>query len=117
MIKFANLLQVNRRLWQFELHIFHRVCNNLRDGKIPEPLVVRWDDEPWRMFGRTLRQNRLESVNVTVPELAFGIIAVADFPLPAGIVEAFLKTRQLLILGDVQKELKNSGVLIVYQEL
>ena len=50
MIKFADLLQVNRRLWQLELHIFQRASNNVGDGKIPEPLVVRPDDEPWRMF-------------------------------------------------------------------
>jgi hypothetical protein len=53
MVKLANFLQINCRLWQAEFHIFHRVRNDLGDRKIPEPLVVRRDDEPWGLSGRT----------------------------------------------------------------
>ena len=40
MIEPANLLQIDRRFWQLEFHVFHRSGNNLRDREVPEPLVV-----------------------------------------------------------------------------
>jgi len=70
MVKPANLVQIDRRLWQLELHVFHRVGNDLRDSEIPESFVVRRNNVPRRIFGRALGKCRFESADVLVPKFA-----------------------------------------------
>ena len=106
MVKLANFLQIDCRLGQVEFHIFHRTRNDLGDRKIPEPLVVRGDDEPGRLFGRTLRKGGLERINVLIPKFALGIITVADFPLPPRIVGRSLKRASCSYLDMYKKNLR-----------
>src|SRR5262245_33029408 len=48
-VEFAtNICHVHMRRWQLQAHLSHRVGNDLRYGKIPEPLVIGWNDVPRR---------------------------------------------------------------------
>src|SRR5262249_38990876 len=50
-VEFAtNICHVHMRRWQLQAHLTHRVSNDLRYGKIPEPLVIGWNDVPRRML-------------------------------------------------------------------
>jgi hypothetical protein len=46
----------------------------------------------------------LESHNIIVPPLAFGVIGFADLPVAGRIVEPPFEARQLLRFADVQEE-------------
>src|SRR5215467_12941387 len=49
-VEFAtNICHVHMRRWQLQAHLTHRVGNDLRYGKIPEPLVIGWNDVPRRV--------------------------------------------------------------------
>src|SRR5262249_42549058 len=48
-VEFAtNICNVHMRRWQLQAHLTHRVSNDLRYGRIPEPLVIGWNDVPRR---------------------------------------------------------------------
>jgi len=66
-IELPYLLEVDSRLWQFELHIVQGVSDDLRYGEVSKPFVIRRNDKPRRVFGRTLRQRGFERLDVIVP--------------------------------------------------
>ena len=64
------------------------------------------------MFRARLRERVFERFGVVIPELAFLVVVVADFPIASWIVETLFETLQLLFLADVQEELDDVGVVL-----
>src|SRR5262249_41127881 len=49
-VEFAtNIRDVHMCRWQLQAHFVHRIGNDLRHRKIPEPLVVCWNNVPGRV--------------------------------------------------------------------
>ena len=46
-------------------------------------------------------QGVFESLDIVVPELAFGVVRFADLPVAGWIVDPLLKARELLLLADM----------------
>jgi len=93
---------------QLQAHLVHGIGNDLRYRKVAEPLVVRRNDIP----GRSLRAGQghgvLIRIHVLRPQLALGIVAVTDLPIPRRIVESLGEAGQLLLRADVEVELQDA---------
>src|SRR5947208_8581155 len=64
----ANCAQIRCRLGRRQTEVFHGCGNNLRNGEIPEPLVVGRDDVPGSMLLARLREHVLKCFGVLVPQ-------------------------------------------------
>ena len=70
MIFAPDVRKVNRRRWKREFELLHRVGDDLRDGEIAEPLVIRRDHVPGRVRRAGRVDRVLERLDVVVPKLA-----------------------------------------------
>ena len=109
MVLAADVRDVHARGWQLQAHPIHRIGDDLRYRKVAEPLVVCRNDVP----GRTLRAGHshgiLIGLDVLRPQLALGVVAFADLPMPRRIIESLLEAQQLLLGADVEEEFQDSG--------
>ena len=110
-----QLLSPCRR--QLELHVLHRLGDDLRSRQVAEPLVIRRDDVPRRMRGAGFRQGLFIRFDVFRPQLALRVVRLADLPVAGGIVEPLLEALELLLGADMQEELENARAVQCQQFL
>ena len=91
MVFAPDVFDVDPRGRQFQPHVAHGVRDDLRDSEVPKPLVVRRDDVPRRVARAGLLQGVLERGDVLRPELALGVVGLADLPVPRRIVQPFFE--------------------------
>ena len=92
MVLAADVFDVHSGLGVLHVQRLEMLDNNARDGKVAEPLVVRWNDEPRRVCGAAAREGFFVGRDIIVPESAFLVVGLADFPLPGRVVEALLES-------------------------
>ena len=95
----ADVRDIDLRRRQLQSHVLHGVGDDLRHREIAEPFVVGRDDEPRRVLGARQRHGILVGRDVFRPQLALGIVALADLPVPRRIVEPLREARELLLAG------------------
>src|SRR5262249_4146125 len=100
----TNIGHVHMRRWQLQAHLTHRVSNDLRYGKIPEPFVIGWNDVPRRTLCAGQSDGVLIRRYVFWPKLPFGVVAVTNLPVTRRIIQSLLKTCQLLFGTNVQEK-------------
>jgi hypothetical protein len=108
----ANIRDVDVRRRQLQPHVVHRVRDDLRYREVAEPLVVCRNDVPGGVLRARQGHGVLVRVHVLRPQLAFGVVAFADLPIPRRVVEPLLEARQLLFRADVEKELQNGRAVL-----
>src|SRR5919106_6490785 len=101
MIFAPNLREVHGWLRKLHVHIFHLPNNDLRNSEIPEPIVVRRDNEPWSVFGAGLVKRIFIGLRVTIPIFAFLIVGFTDLPLTRRFIQSLLKPGKLFLLLNV----------------
>src|ERR1700691_1824115 len=107
----ADVGDVNGGLWHFDIELFHRLDDDLRNGEVAKPFAIGGNHEPRRVGRIAFAEHFLKGGLVAGPIFSFRIVRLADFPAPPGIVQAPLETPQLLFLADVQEEFENVGVV------
>ena len=92
MIFLANLSDIYSRFGKRHFEIFHRSHDDVRDGKIAEPLVIGGNHKPGRFIGGAAIDRVFISRLVFFPVFSFQIISLADFPLSGRVFEPLLET-------------------------
>ncbi len=89
----------------------------MRHGKIPEPLLIRGNDEPGRVGGAATRERIFVGRGVIVPIFSFLEIRLGNLPVFVAIVDALEEPLLLFVLTDVQKEFQNLDVVLMQHGL
>ncbi|MGA7980028.1 MAG: hypothetical protein WCA32_07340 [Chromatiaceae bacterium] len=77
MVLLLDLVDIQRRLRELHVEHLQGLGDDLGDGEVAEPLVVRGDDEPGSVLGSARAERVLERLGVGVPERALGIVPLA----------------------------------------
>jgi hypothetical protein len=93
------------------------VADDPRNHQVAEPLVVRRDDVPRRKLGAGVVDHAFISALVIGPQRAFGVVALADFPLPILVFQPHAEAFELLFGADVEEELEHARALFGQQFL
>src|SRR5262249_37067524 len=96
---------IHLRRRELQPHLLQRVRDDLRDGEIAKPLVVGRDDVPGRVLRARLLHGVLERLDVGGPELALGVVGLADLPVAPGVLEPLVEAGELLLRADMEVEL------------
>src|SRR6516165_11777655 len=72
---------------QFQTHLIHSISDDLRNSEVAKPLVVRGNDVPGRMLGAGRCNSVLVRLHILWPQLALGVVAFADLPMPRRVLE------------------------------
>src|SRR5262249_60737834 len=75
--------QVYRRLGQLHVELLECPADDLRNGEIAEPFVVRGDHKPGSVDRAGSLQHLLEGFDVAIPVLALPVVSFADLPSAA----------------------------------
>ena len=92
---------VDMGLRQLQVHLVHGIRDDLGDGEIAEPFVVGRNDVPWRVLRARPLHRFLERCDVVGPQGALGVVALADLPLPPGVLQPCFEALELLFGADV----------------
>ena len=71
--------------------------------------MISRDHIPRRVTRAGRGEDILVRLHIIVPKRALGIIGFANFPIPGRIVKPARKSRELLLLADMQEEFYNRG--------
>ena len=112
MIFAPNVRDVHGWLRELHVHIFHRLDNDFRNSKVPEPFVIRRNDEPRSVFSAGLVKHILERLRVVIPESAFLVVGVTDLPLTRRVIQPLLESGKLFLFRDVQKKFENCRAVL-----
>src|SRR5580698_309436 len=107
MISAAYAGKVNSRFGQLHIQILECACNDPGYRQIPEPFVVRRDDEPRSELSTGPMEHIFERSHVIFPVLPLQVVGFADLPVPGWIIQSSLESGQLLILRYMEEELEN----------
>ena len=100
-----NRLRIERKLGITRIHLFQGAQDDLGQGDVARPLVVRGDNIPWRPFARAIVNGIFVGLLIIAPACALLEIVGNKLPPFVGTIEPRLQSSLLFVFRNVKHEL------------